>query len=144
MRRQAAIMPDGRVGRIVLGGNKFHILVSESEIVERFLNQVGVFVADVPKLGGGNAHEQNFVAGMAVPRRLQPGVVGVPVHFFFQRIENARPRIWTDDRTGERHGLPDVAYQKIVYESVVVLNIDSAGVNIPGKTNQLEIMSSFV
>jgi hypothetical protein len=82
-------MPDGRVRGIVLGGNEFHIIVAESEIVDRFLNQVGVFVADVPELGGGNAHEQNFVAGMAVACRLQPGVVGVAVDFLFQRVEDA-------------------------------------------------------
>ncbi len=38
-------MTDGRVRRIVLGGNEFYILVSEAEIVEGFLNQVGILVA---------------------------------------------------------------------------------------------------
>src|SRR5580700_3104967 len=130
MRRQAAVMPDRRVRRIVLSGNKFHILVSKSEIVERFLNQVRVLIADVSKLSGRDAHKQNFIAGMAVPRRLQPSVVGVPVDFFFQRIKNARPRIRTDDRTGEGHGLPDVPYQ-----TIGLLNMTAPESTFRGKPN---------
>jgi hypothetical protein len=98
---------DGRVRRIVFGGNEFHIFVAEAEIVDRFLNQVGVFVADVAELGGGNAHEQNFVAGVAVAGGLQPGVVGVAVDFLFQGVEDAHPRIRDDGGTGERHFLPE-------------------------------------
>src|SRR4029077_10184764 len=96
-------MPDRSVRRIVLGGNEFHILVSEPENINRFLNQICVFVADMTKLGGRDAPEQNSIAGMAVPRWLQPGVVGVPVDFLLQGVKDAHPRIRDDGRAGERH-----------------------------------------
>src|SRR6266851_9948816 len=106
-RRQPAIMPDRRVRWIVFGGNKFHILVSEPEIVDRLLNQIRVFIADVLELGGRNAHEKNLIAGVAVPRRLQPGVVGVPVDFLFQGVKDAHPGVRDDGGTSERHFLSE-------------------------------------
>src|ERR1700675_2004434 len=116
-------MPDRRIRRIVLGGNEFHILISEPENVDRFLNQIRVLVAYVTELGGRDAHEQNSIAGVAVPRWLQPGVVGVPVDFLLQGVEDARPRIRDDGRTGERHCLSEYVYQ----------NIESAGVKTSRK-----------
>src|ERR1039458_10302119 len=115
MSREPAVMPGGRVRRIVLGGNEFHIFVSESEIVERFLNQIRVFVAYVMELGGGNAHEENFVGGVAVAGWLQPGVVGVPVDFFLQGVEDAHPGIRDDGGTGERHCLPEYRIRRRKY-----------------------------
>src|SRR5712672_113144 len=100
-------MPDWRVRRIILGGNEFHILVSQPENVDRFLNQIPVFVADMTKLSCRNAHEQDSIAGVTVPRWLQPGVVGVAVDFLLQGVEDARPRIRDDGRTGEGHCLPE-------------------------------------
>jgi len=100
-------MTDGGIRRIVLGGHEFHILVAEAEIVERFLNEIGILVADVAELGGGDADEQDFIAGVAVAGRLEPGVVGVPVNFLFQSVKNARPGIRNDVGTRERHFLPE-------------------------------------
>jgi hypothetical protein len=113
---QPAVVPDRRVRRVVLSSYEFHILVSQSEVVHRFLNQVRVFVADVTELGRWNAHEQNSIAGVAVPRRLQPRVVGVPVDFLFQRVKDARPGIRMMAEL-ER----DIVYQ----------NIECAGVETP-------------
>ncbi len=93
-------MPDRRVRGIVLGGYELYILVSQPEIVDRLLNQIGILVAHVPEFGGGNAHEKNSVADVAVTGWLQPGVVGVAIDFLFQRIEDARPRIRNDGGTG--------------------------------------------
>src|SRR3981081_2828909 len=103
-------MPYRRVRRIILGGNEFHILVSQPENVDRFLTQIPVFVANMTKLSGRNAHEQDSIAGVTVPRWLQPGVVGVPVDFLLQGVEDAGPRIRDDGRTGEGHCLQE--YQK--------------------------------
>ena len=107
MRRQAAIVTDGSVRGIVFGGNELHIFVSKAENVDGFLNQVSIFVADVTKLGGGDADEEDSVAGMAVAGGFQPGVVGVAVDFLFQSVEDARPGIRDDGGTGERHWLPE-------------------------------------
>src|SRR6267378_6764784 len=106
-------MPDWRVRRIILGGNEFHILVSQPENVDRFLNQIPVFVADMTKLSCRNAHEQDSIAGVTVPRWLQPGVVGVPVDFLLQGVKDARPRIRDDGGTCERHCLSEYVYQNI-------------------------------
>ena len=37
----------------VIRGNKLHVLVLETEIVDGFLDQVGIFVTYVAELGGG-------------------------------------------------------------------------------------------
>jgi len=100
-------MPDRRIRGIILGGNKFHILISEFEIVERFLDQVGVFVADMTKLGRRYAYEQDSIAGVAVARGFEPRIVRVAVDFLFQGVKNAHPRIRDDGGTGERHFLPE-------------------------------------
>ena len=107
VRRQPPVVPDRRVRGIVLRGYEFHILVSQFELVHRFLNQVRVLVADVSELGRWNAHVQNPIASVTVPRRLQPRVVGVSVDFLFQGVKDAHPRIRTDVGTGERHCLPE-------------------------------------
>ena len=96
-------MTNGSIGRIVLGGNKFHIVVSQAEIVDGFLNQISVLVPHMPKLGGGNANEKNSVADVGIACRFQPGIVGMAVDFLFQRIEDARPRIRNESGTGSRH-----------------------------------------
>jgi len=114
-------MADGSIRRVVLGGHEFYILVAEAEIVERFLNEIGILVADVAELGGGDANEQNFVAGVAVAGGLEPGVVGVAVNFLFQGVKDAGPGIRNDVGTRERHFLPEI--------------LKSAGEKTSGKTN---------
>ena len=54
---KSAVVADGSVGRVVLGGYELHVFVAEAEIVERFLNQVCILVAHLPELGGGYADE---------------------------------------------------------------------------------------
>ena len=105
--RQAAVVANGRIRRIVVGGHELDVFVTEAEIVERLLNEVGVLVANVAELGGGNADEQNFIAGVAVASGFEPGVVGMAVDLFFESVEDARPRIRDDGGTGKRHCLPE-------------------------------------
>ncbi len=90
---KTAVVADRSCGRIVLGSDELHVVESEAEIVDGFLDQVGVFVAGVAKFDSRNANEENASAGVAVASGLQPGVVGMAVDFLFQRIEDARPRI---------------------------------------------------
>jgi hypothetical protein len=45
------------------------------EIVERFLNQIGVLVSHMAKLWSGNSDVHDPIAGVAVTRGLEPGVV---------------------------------------------------------------------
>ena len=93
VRGEAAIMANGCRGRIIFRGDEFHLLIFHAEVIDGFLDEIGVFVANVAELGRGHANEQNSATGMAVAGRLEPGIVGVPIDLFFQRVENAQPRI---------------------------------------------------
>ena len=90
---EPAVMPHRRRRRIIFRRHKLHFIESQPEHVHRFLNQIRVFISRVAELHRRHAHKQNAAAGMAVARWLQPRVVGVPVDFLFQRIENAGPWI---------------------------------------------------
>src|SRR5271169_6579834 len=96
---KAAVVADGCGCRIVPWGNELHFLILEAKIVEGLLNQVGIFVAHLTELGLGHPHKKRASARMTVAGGLQPGVVGMPVDLFFQRVKNAQPRIgsksWT-------------------------------------------------
>src|SRR6266576_5755203 len=96
-------MAHGRCSWIVVGCYKLYVLVFQSEIVDRFLNQVGVFVAYVTELDGGHADEQNASVGMTEARGLQPGVVGMPIDFLLERVEDADPGIMGQACAWNRH-----------------------------------------
>ena len=55
------------------------------------------------EFSGRNADIHDPVAGVAVASGFEPGIVGVPVDFFFERIENAQPRIRTKSRAWDGH-----------------------------------------
>ena len=97
MRSEAAIMTHTRrrgVGRLLLlRRDELHVVQTEMESFNRFLDQIRILLADVPELHGGNAHEQLAVFHVAVASGLQPGVVGVAVNFFLERLENLHPGI---------------------------------------------------
>ena len=76
-------MTDRGCGRVVLRSDKLYVVEVEAEIVDGFLDEVGVFVAGVAELDSGNAYEKNASAGVAVAGGLEPCVVGVPVDFLF-------------------------------------------------------------
>ena len=78
---------------IIFGRHELHIVESKPENIDGFLNQVSVLITGVTKLHGGNANEQNASTRVTVAGGFKPGVVGMPVDFFFQSIENARPRV---------------------------------------------------
>ena len=89
-------MADRSVGRIVLGRDELNVLISEAEIVDCLLNQVRVLVAFFAIFVARNAHEKYSIADVAITSGFQPGIVGVPIDFLFQRIEDAHPRIRND------------------------------------------------
>ena len=93
LRRKPAVMPHLGCRRIVFGGHELHVVKSQAQIVDRFLNQVGVLVTMNAILNRWYPHEQHSATGVTVACRLEPGVVGMPVDLFFQRIQNSRPRI---------------------------------------------------
>src|SRR5437016_6226780 len=105
--RKSAIVTDRRGGRIIFRRDKLYVLVLQTEIIDGFLDQVSILVAYVAEFRCRHAHEQNAPAGMAIPSRFQPGVIGVPVNLFFERIQDAQPRVgnyaWTWN--GHKHSL---------------------------------------
>ena len=54
---ESAIVPHRSGGGIVLGRDELHFLELQAEIVQRFLDQVRVFVSHVAELRRGHAHE---------------------------------------------------------------------------------------
>ena len=89
-----------RGGRwIVPWRNELHFLILEAKIVEGLLDQIGILVAYLAELSLGHPHEKRASAGVTVAGGLQPGIVGMPVDLFFQRVKDAQPRIgsksWT-------------------------------------------------
>src|SRR5579863_1127659 len=96
---KAAVVADGRGGWIVPWRNELHFLILEAKIVEGLLNRVGIFVAYLTELRLGHPYKKRASARMTVAGGLQPGVVGMPIDLFFQRVKNAQPRIgsksWT-------------------------------------------------
>src|SRR3954452_3012551 len=103
MQPKPAIMTYGRGSGIVFRRDKLHVLILESKIVQGFLDEVRVFIANVAKLSGGHSDEQNTSCGMAIACWLQPCVVGMSIDLFFQRVENAQPRIRRKTGSGNRH-----------------------------------------
>ena len=99
---ESAVVTDRSRCRIHVG-HELHILIFQAEIIECFLNQVGVLVTHVAKVGAGNAHEKNAAVGVTVTRGLEPGVIRMAVDFLFERIENAQPRIGSKCCAGTRH-----------------------------------------
>src|SRR5208283_2193134 len=63
---KSAIVPHCGCRWIVLRGHKLDIVEAQAQIVDGFLDQVGVLVARVAELNRWNPHEQNSPAGVAV------------------------------------------------------------------------------
>src|SRR5438105_13263339 len=78
---------------LLLRRDEFHVVQAEMESFNRFLDQIGILLADVPELHGGNADEELAIFHMAVASGLQPSVVGMAVNFFLERLENLHPGI---------------------------------------------------
>ena len=94
-------MTNRSCGWIVLGGDELYVVETEAEIVDGFLDEVGVLVAGVAEFNRRNADEENASTRMAVASGLEPSVIGVPINFLFQRIENARPWVGGESCAGD-------------------------------------------
>src|SRR5207244_12943843 len=51
VRGEAAIMPNGRVGRIIFRVDEFHLLIFHSHAVDGFLAEFGIFLSKLAVLG---------------------------------------------------------------------------------------------
>ena len=91
-------MAYGSCRGIIFRGYEPHIVESEPENVNGFLNKVSVLVTGVTKLHGWNANEQNASTRVTVASGFKPGIVRMPVDLFFESIENARPRVRGEGR----------------------------------------------
>src|SRR6202047_889434 len=130
-----AIMPDRRGRWIIFRGHELHVIETQPQVVDGFLDQVGILVASVAELYCEHAYEQHSSARVAEARRLQPGVVGMPVDLFFQRVQDAQPRIGGKARAWNGHnkfswgcGQSSARYQII---STTMLSFSSSGTAMP-------------
>ncbi len=101
--RKPAVVPHGSRSRIIVGSDELHVSIIHIEIIQRFLDQVSILVADVAELHRGHTHIHDPITGMAVARGFQPGVVGMTIDFLFERIQDAQPRICTECRSRYGH-----------------------------------------
>src|SRR5215472_1621874 len=88
---------------IVIRCDEFDVLIFKPEIIDRFLNEVVVLVADVAEFDGGNSNEEDAAVGVTVAGGLQPRVIGMPVDFLLERVEDANPRIRGKSCSWNRH-----------------------------------------
>ena len=102
-RRKPAIMAQRSGCRIIFGCDELHLFEFETQVIDNFLDEIGVLVADLTKFRGGHTHKQNSPAGMTVASWLQPCVVGMPVDLLLERIQDAQPRISGKCRTRNGH-----------------------------------------
>src|SRR4030095_3043457 len=100
---QPAIVTHWCSSRVVVRCYELHVLIFESEIVNRFLDQIGVLVSYMTKLHGRHTNEQNASVSMTEAGGLQPGVVGMPIDFFLERVEDANPGIMRKACAWNRH-----------------------------------------
>ena len=74
-RRKPPIVTHRSCRWIILGRDELHVMTIHIEIVERFLNQVRVFISHMTELRSRNADVHDSIAGVTVTRRLQPSVI---------------------------------------------------------------------
>ena len=72
-RAEPAIPALRRNRRILFRSHKAYVVEVKRLQINRFLNQVAVFLADVLELGRRHTHVERTPRGMAKPRRLEPG-----------------------------------------------------------------------
>src|SRR5581483_3907172 len=102
-RRESAVVTDGRRSRVVFRGDELYVLKFEAKVIQGFLNQVGVLLADVTELRSRHADINDRATGVTVTCGFQPRVVRVAIDFFLKRVEDADPRIGGDCCTCNRH-----------------------------------------
>src|ERR1700742_5206032 len=90
---ESAVFAHLRGAGILFGSGEGHRLDVEAEVVDGFLDEVGVAIADVLKVGGGNAHKKFLAFEVREPRWLEPGLVGLAIDLLLERSENADPII---------------------------------------------------
>ena len=79
--------------RRIFAGDELDIAEVESQVVDRFLDQITVLLADIANLRCRNADEDDAILQVTVARRLEPGVVGMTINFLFQGAEYLHPRV---------------------------------------------------
>src|SRR4029077_14025326 len=96
-------MPHRCGGGGVVRCYELYVLVFEPEIVDRFLNQIGILVTHVTELHGGHPDEQNASVRVTEAGGFQPGVVGMPIDLLLERVEDPDPGIMRQACAWNRH-----------------------------------------
>ena len=115
LRRVAAALV---LGGALLGiGHKLDVLELEAQVLDGLADQVAILLADVAEVGVGDTCTNSVgPCRMAEAGGFEPGFVGVPVDFLFQRIQYEHPRIG--------RGSSKIRHSKINPEAIVASNRD--------------------
>jgi hypothetical protein len=81
-----------RVG-ILLRGFELDAVDVERKLFDGLFDEVGVLVADVLELRGGDADVESFFHHPREPRRFQPGLKGLAIDLLFERTQDADPLV---------------------------------------------------
>ncbi len=92
-RGEAAVLAHLGAAGVLLRRGEGDRLDLEAEVVDRLLDEVGVLVADVLKLCGGDADIERLARDVREPRWLQPGLKGLAIDLLLERTEDAHPVI---------------------------------------------------
>src|SRR5437868_16264 len=101
--RESTIVTHRRGGGIIFRSDELYLLKFAAQIVQRFLYKIRVLVTHMAEFCRGHTHEKDWTTGVAIAGGLQPGVIRMAVDLFFQRIQNAQPRIGRKAWAWNRH-----------------------------------------
>lgn len=96
-------MTDWSRGRIIIRSYELHFIEAQSQVVYCFLDEIGVFISNVPELRGWDPNKKNRTVRMTVARWFQPGIVGMSIDLLLERVENPDPGVGYDGSAGQRH-----------------------------------------
>src|SRR6185312_1439187 len=91
--RESAVLAHARRSGILLRSCEVDGVDLKAEVVDRFLNQVRVPLADILELRRGNAHKERLALHVREARRLQPRLERMAIDLLLERTENADPLI---------------------------------------------------
>src|ERR1700740_542907 len=90
---ESAVFANAREGGIFFRRDEGHVIELELEVVDGFLDKIGVALANMLELRRGNAHEEHALLDVAEAGGLEPGVERLTIDFLFQCAEDAHPRV---------------------------------------------------
>ena len=96
-------MTDWSRRRIIVRGDELHLIEAQSQIVDRFLDKVGVLISTMPELRGRDPNKKDCTVRVTVARWFQPSIVGMSIDLLLERVEDSDPGVGYDASASQRH-----------------------------------------